>query len=293
MRKILLFLLLLLLVGCDKKTYEITISENISLVDQSLNLGKISPNQEVELQVSIPDGKTLDKLLINGVDKKDLLNENLIIKVTVTEALNISVTFIDTYIVSISFPNDNNTFTFDIDEFRLSNISFKVLDSNNKTIDLTLKREHLSLTDFLKLFKVGDHEIKINYENQELIANVKLTSNNPSEVEDIIVYSILDGKTHKYYIIGNFVSYELNLTQSILSQGTILNMAGGILKHNYNRKNITIIHTFGALKSGHSEVFHIRYDSDIELNINIENCSFYNYNEEELVKIEHIKYYQR
>ncbi len=294
MKKILLLLMLLLLAGCDKKkTYQMTISENISLVDTSLDLTKIAENEEVELKITIPEGKTLNELLINGVDKKALLDENLIIKLTVTEEINISVTFVDTYIVSLSFLDDNANFSFDIDEFRLSDISFKALDSNNESLDLTLKREHLKLTDFLKLFKTGNHEITINYANKELKAFVKLTTTNPEVVEDIIFYSILDNNTHKYYIIGNFVSYEVILSQNITKEGNVLNMAEGILKHAYNRRNLTIIHTFGSLKSGHNEVFHIRYDSEVKLSINLEDCSFYNYVEEELVKLEKVKYYQR
>ncbi len=291
MKRILIILLLVFLVGCGKKTYKITLSENLSLVDTTINLEKVSDNKELEIQIHVPEGKTFESILINGSEKELQISDNFTFKVTVKEQLNIEVTFIDTYITSISFLESDH-FSFDINEFRLSDITFKAVDSNNEEFNLPLKREYLSLSDFLKLFVLGNHEITINYGNKELKAYIEITTTLPELVQDIIVYSIVDGNTHKFYVIGGFVSYELNITQNLTGEGTFLNQAGGILEYSYDRKTVTIIHTFGALKTGHHEVFHIRFDKEIDLTINLENCKFYNY-DEELIELQNIKYYQR
>ena len=174
MKRILIILLLLFLVGCEK-TYKITLSDNLSLVDTTINLEKVSDNKELEIQIHVPEGKTFESILINGIKKELQISDNFTFKVTVKEQLNIEVTFIDTYISSISFLESNH-FSFDINEFRLSDINFKATNSNNEEVVLPLKIEYLSLSDFLKLFALGNHEITINYGAKELKAYIEITT---------------------------------------------------------------------------------------------------------------------
>lgn len=293
MRKLFIVLVLLLLSGCgSKKSFTLTLPDSIKLVDQRLDITHIPAHQVVQLEISIPASQSVEKLLVNGVDKTNDIKDGFL-EITITQNTIISVSYQAVQVKSIMFIDQIDVFELDLDTFRLTDIQFNVLYTTGEIEVVALEKAHLSETDFLKLFTTGDYFITITYETYTLEALIKMQSKTPQPMlPDIVIYALEKDNIYAVYTIGSYVSYEVNFLQDKPIKATVNNKADGILRLNYNDNELIVMHSFGTYVRGTTHVFDLVYETDVNLSFNRMESKFYKY-DNGLILIENVKYYLR
>lgn len=190
---------------------------------------------------------------------------------------------------SIAFEG-GNTFSFDIETFKLDDITFTLNEGGKKTT-IPLSKNHLTDEDFLKLLSVGTHELKITHDNMTLDVVITLTGQTPADY-DVMLYSLKEGDKYVFYTMGTYVSYELHLAQSTNKEGNISNETEGIFDGGYKDGYLAVIHSFGKAVSTHQKVFSVSYDKDVSQTFTLEKMIFYRF-DETLFEIKNVIYYQR
>ncbi len=142
---------LFILVGCDKiNTMNLDLPEEVSLVDDKLNLARLVLNEEAEFLITPKTGKKLDQLIINGVDQTSIVNNNRFVT-KIVEGLTIEVTFKDIN------DSDSDKYTVTLGEGLSSNDTLTDLVANVTISILITVPEGQEVDEF----KVDDNVINL------------------------------------------------------------------------------------------------------------------------------------
>lgn len=135
-----------------KKLYEVKLGENITLQDSSVDLANVKDCQELAFNIAKQEGKIIQLLLINGVDKFDLVSDYQF-KYTITEDTEFKVTYVE----------NEKKFSVELDE-NVQAIDSSI-DLSNVLVGSTLEF-NINVKDGYKLTS-----LKVN--NQEYLDHVK------------------------------------------------------------------------------------------------------------------------
>ena len=293
MKKLWILFLFIFLVSCQKQTYKVILPEHVTVSDETINLDKVPRGKELTLTINLPFHHELVSITVNGTEKIDSL-EGINLKVRITSETNIQVTF-HPLEESLSFENNEQSFTFDLDTFRLEHIRL-AYDSKDGRGNIPLKKEYLSEEDFLKLFTTGDYFITINYKGLTLETLIKMRSVfTQPKLPEVTVYSlkeVLDSvTTYTFYTIGSYVSYTISFNPN-MNLKPVVSYTDGIFGSNYKDSIFTAIHTFGELRSGSNQIFKVEFNGLVDFQYVNQMCEFLTLTTE-LETISDVRYYQR
>lgn len=83
-------------------TFKLTLGDNITVVTPNIDLLKVNKDQKVELSITIPNLKKIDKIRVNN---EDIDNSSSIFEITITKDTTISVSFVDIVVSENSIIN--------------------------------------------------------------------------------------------------------------------------------------------------------------------------------------------
>lgn len=194
-----------------------------------------------------------------------------------------------------------DSLTFDLNEFRLSDLQLEIRysDGTNKLIEAN--KEMLSNDDFESLLLAGPKFIELLYNKKSYEVLVNLTSDDILiRLPNVAVYSLeeeVDGKkVFTFYSIGsgNYVSLETELIFEGLNGDIVVdNYLDGLFSKEEGENNLTIIYSFGKNVTGFNKLFSITVDEASSIDYNFSNSNIYKFEDGTVLKDDNARFYHR
>lgn len=204
-------------------------------------------------------------------------------------------------ISEIRFEDGAESFTFDLDEFKLKDLNLEIVYSDNSKQLIPIERSMISDYQFEMLLLTGEVFLDVNYLDKTYQTTLILTSNKTQAAfPKVAIYcleEIVEGqKVYTFYSTGSgsAVSMELEFDLSGVKTDVVVEkFLDGVFVKNINNNKLNIIYSFGTEIFGSNKLFTITANDDFVVDYKVENSHIYKLENKEVLKEEDVRYYKR